>query len=265
MLILFLTKRAPVPDMDAGALFFARRERIGMNRKEYKRRRNTAECRLRIEQRLSEELTLELIEVIQYEKKQATEDEKKGIQAFMQLLHMYQDSPDVAPYGERQLFQMLIDHFGNGVSFTDLLMYMCNRKGKRSEADRQARIMSLFRSLKGISSQSEAIHRAKEAIRELQGQLDEMKDSVASVRAVDPSAVRLENASGKDHMIGYLTKKQRLEEAIELQEEWIRVLIAHNERMKELLDSMPAQDRYQLRLADPAPDERTMGVLEKYL
>ena len=35
--------------------------------------------------------------------------------------------------------------------------------------------------------------------------------------------------------------------------------------MKELLDSMPAQDRYQLRLADPAPDERTMGVLEKYL
>ena len=213
-----------------------------MNRKEYKRRRNTAECRLRIEQRLSEELTLELIEVIQYEKKQATEDEKKGIQAFMQLLHMYQDSPDVAPYGERQLFQMLIDHFGNGVSFTDLLMYTANRKGKRSEADRQARIMSLFRSLKGISSQSEA-----------------------SVRAVDPSAVRLENASGKDHMISYLTKKQRLEEAIELQEEWIRVLIAHNERMKELLDSMPAQDRYQLRLSDPAPDERTMEVLEKYL
>ena len=69
--------------MDTGALFFARRERIGMNRKEYKRRRNTAECRLRIEQRLSEELTLELIEVIQYEKKQATEDEKKGIQTLL--------------------------------------------------------------------------------------------------------------------------------------------------------------------------------------
>ena len=47
-------------------------------------------------------------------------------------------------------------------------------------------------------------------------------------------------------------------EAIELQEEY-------NERMKQLLDSMPAQDRYQLRLADPAPDERTREVLENSL
>ena len=225
-----------------------------MNRKEYKQRRDTAECRLRIEQVLSEELTLELIEIIQYEKKQATEAEKKGIQAFMQLLHMYQDSPEVAPFGERQLLMILIDHFSNGASFTELLMYLCNRNGKRSEEDLSARIMSFYRRLQGISRQGAVIRDIRDTIRELQAQL-----------AVDPSAMRLENASGKDHMISYLTKKQRLEESIELHQEWIRVLIAHNDQMKQLLDSMPAKDRYKIKLSDPMPDPQTIEVLKKYV
>ena len=236
-----------------------------MNRKEYKQRRNTAECRLRIEQVLSEELTLELIEIIQYEKKQATEAEKKGIQAFMQLLHMYQDSPEVAPFGERQLLMILIDHFSNGASFTELLMYLCNRNGKRSEEDLSARIMSFYRRLQGVSRQGAVIRDIRDTIRELQAQLAEIKDSVSSVRAVDSSAVRLENASGKDHMISYLTKKQRLEESIELHQEWIRVLIAHNDQMKQLLDSMPAKDRYKIKLSDPMPDPQTIEVLKNYV
>lgn len=239
-----------------------------MNKQDYLKKLNTAVCQMELSWKLTDKLILEFIEIIDYEKKWATENELPGIKVIMQLLHIYLDLPEIAPYGETKIRRILRDHFLGGCSFYDILFIMNNAGQKQNFHDQQERLNLFYKMIKKCNEQKAIILEYEKNIRECYSKIEDLEERMTTVKAVNNQEVRIENGNKEDRMINYLARKEKLENSIEYYKELILAFKEKCKEIEEIINKMTIEEKNKLfshKYYDDINLYNIAEILQKYI